>query len=1170
MIANSCDEVGFNSDYIELINYDNIENALLSKTKTDKKALLQEELKDYFLKSSLDEIKKVLTGNKFKVSKLFNIELEEEKELSFDNADFDEKFESIQINDEFAEIIIQLKDLYNMVILKELFKNSKSTNLSAVMVERYNTHRDDLKYLKNVFNYNRELYRKLFRSNSKGDCLYDLYIHNHKNYDEFKKELEKLLSQVWSSVTDQSLKDKYELEIKERLESESFLPRITETNNGTFPYQLNEDELKIIIKNQGEYYPFLLNEVNGEYKIVKLLKFKIPYYVGPLVSSDRSQFAWMKRNIENVKITPYNFDEVIDKESSAVEFIERMLGKCTYLLKKNAMANNSIICCEYKVLNELKQIKVNNIKLTNDFIHKTINELFKTTKGTITDKKFKEYLLSSGEYDMYNGKIEVTGYSADGKFANNMTSYVDFFGNEGFFKNTNYKLEDAEKIIRWITIFEDKDILVSKITKEYPELKDRVKEIARKKYKGWSNLSKELLTTKYYVDKKTTLKKSILDLMNETDENFMQILNNKEYNFDEMINEINSIDLNMTNGNIDYAIVDELATSPSNKRGIWQSILVVKEIVKFMGYEPSKISIEMARGDEKKERKDDRKKYLEKIYKDLKGQVEDYNRLTNELKNYEKIDSEKLFLYFIQEGKSLYSGEPLNINKLSEYEVDHIIPRSLIKDDSIENKALVLRKENQDKAANVILPENYRTPERIKWWSTLIDKKLISKKKFYNLIRKEYSKDDIDGFINRQLVETRQITKHVANIFQNYYKDTKIIYLPASLSHNYREKFEMFKYRDLNDYHHAHDAYLAAVMGLYKNNFKHNVDINALKEMAKELIDSKQYKEAKYGLVINSLDQRFIKYNEATGEINFDVEEFNKTVCDTLYRNDILISKKTEIRTGKFYDETIYKKNNIKAKYNINKNLPTNLYGGYNNILSSYMMFVKYKNKNKYVETLVGVPILFANNEKLIDEYIKDTLNCFNYEILINKIPFNIGVTYNNQQFLITGITKGGVELINNVQLKISKEKQKKFKYLFNFIFNNKYPNSIDFKTREEKEIYWNNVFNSEINELYYNIIELTKINYKAYDNIISKLALIKDEFYNLDLLDNTKNISKVTFIKEVFKIFKCSSSNEDLTNFNGTIKLSDRMSRMSKKNIQNNCFKNKSVTGLWENKYEL
>ena len=62
-----------------------------------------------------------------------------------------------------------------------------------------------------------------------------------------------------------------------------------------------------------------------------------------------------------------------------------------------------------------------------------------------------------------------------------------------------------------------------------------------------------------------------------------------------------------------------------------------------------------------------------------------------------------------------------------------------------------------------------------------------------------------------------------------------VIYLNAGLSHQYRDRFELFKLRELNDYHHAHDAYLATVLGIYqKKIFRQSIDIEALKTMTKE------------------------------------------------------------------------------------------------------------------------------------------------------------------------------------------------------------------------------------------------------------------------------------------------------------------------------------------------
>ena len=63
--------------------------------------------------------------------------------------------------------------------------------------------------------------------------------------------------------------------------------------------------------------------------------------------------------------------------------------------------------------------------------------------------------------------------------------------------------------------------------------------------------------------------------------------------------------------------INELQTSPANKRAIWQTICVVNEIVKIMGYNPQNIYVEFARNEETdKTMKDNRAKKINKIYED--------------------------------------------------------------------------------------------------------------------------------------------------------------------------------------------------------------------------------------------------------------------------------------------------------------------------------------------------------------------------------------------------------------------------------------------------------------------------------------------------------------------------------------------------------------------------
>lgn len=1160
LLYNNIQALGIPDEYTEIINFDKLEHDLLNNSKNDTKALVKEDLEDIINRNFSIEFGKLMVGNKGNLNKLLMIE-GNKIEISFSGTDYDDRYDEYQsVLGENICILDILKQIYECIFLKKIFKGNQNTSISSLMIKYYNKHREDLYFLKDLFRENRKIYNKMFRT-GKDLCVYEKYITNKIDYDEFRKEINKLLAELFDcgANINQDLMDKYTLDIKVKIENGEFLPRITTTDNGKYPYQLNKSELIKIIENQGKYYPFLLEKTsdNKTYKLVKLLEFRIPYYVGPLVSSKKSKNAWLERKIDNVKITPYNFDEVVDKEKTAEEFIRRMTSHCSYLLNEYALANNSILYSKYKVMNELKQIRINDRKIELNFQQILLTEFFEKTTGTITEKKFKNFLVSSGQYSMDSGELRITGYSAENKFANNMQSYIDFFGENGIFENTSYDIEDAEKIIEWITIFDDKDILENKIRDNYKKLNEsQIQQILRKKYTGWGSLSKRLLTTKYYKDKETELYKSILDLMEETDENFMQIINNDKYNFQQMIQEFNNIE---DDKKLNYKLVESLATSPATKRGIYQSLKVVEEIVDYIGYEPKNIVIEMARSNEDKVRKDTKKEYIKKLYDGCKDSIENYKKLKHELDSHE-ITSQRLFLYFIQEGKCLYSGETLNIEDIenqSLYEIDHIIPRTLIKDDSIDNKALVKRECNQNKSANYVLPREYRNINQKKWWKHLKDNGLMSAKKFHNLIREKYNDEDINGFINRQLVETRQITKHVANILKSYHKKSNFIYLKAELSHNYREKYDLFKFRDINDYHHAHDAYLAAVLGEYKENFmKKKINFEMVKELNSKIIEMNEgkRKSLKYGFVINSLDENLSNIvckisenliDKETGKILFDAHSFNKKVEDTLYRNDIIISRKTETKTGRFYKETIYKKG--LGTINIKSNMPSELYGGYSNTITKNLMLIKYNDNQKKI---VGLPMAIAarNNSNEINMFIKSQINLkknSTYEIVKDVIPFETEILYNDQNVFIKGygVVNKNCEISNALQLKIKKFQMVKWKYALQYILNNKK------QYLSDAENYSDEIIDFLVN------LDIYPLFKKELDKIKNKL-----EFGSLNL-DQKKKI-----IIELFKMYHCNSVNASLTEFG----LGDRIGRMSGNNITSGTIISKSVTGIWESKYEF
>jgi CRISPR-associated endonuclease Csn1 len=125
---------------------------------------------------------------------------------------------------------------------------------------------------------------------------------------------------------------------------------------------------------------------------------------------------------------------------------------------------------------------------------------------------------------------------------------------------------------------------------------------------------------------------------------------------------------------------------------------VIDEYVKLIGCRPEKIFIETTRFvDRDKKIKDTRHKQLKEDLSKFRA-LPEYGQLSAEINREDvikKIKDESVYLYFRQLGKDLYTGKPIDLNDLisnnDKYEVDHIIPQSMRKNDSLENKVLTAK-----------------------------------------------------------------------------------------------------------------------------------------------------------------------------------------------------------------------------------------------------------------------------------------------------------------------------------------------------------------------------------------------------------------------------------------------------------------------------------------------
>ena len=578
-----------------------------------------------------------------------------------------------------------------------------------------------------------------------------------------------------------------------------------------------------------------------------------------------------------------------------------MLNQCTYLPGETVLPKSSILYSEYMVLNELNNLRINVKTLDTDVKLQLIEELFKK-KTKVTLKSIRDYMIRNNFAD----KEDFDNSEKNLEIASNMKSYIDF-------KNIledKFEFEMVEDLIEKITIHTgNKKLLKKYIEETYPDLsRSQIQKIINLKYKDWGRLSRKLLDGITGTNMETGEIDTVINFLRNSSDNLVQIIGSQSYSFN---NDIDKLRKKHIPQEISYDVVENLYVSPSVKKMIWQVIRVTEEITKVMGYDPDKIFIEMARSDEEKKKTISRKNKLLALYKAIKKEERDsqYEKLLTGLNQLDdsNLRSKKLYLYYTQMGRDMYTGEKIDLDKLydsTQYDIDHIIPQRMKKDDSIiNNLVLVNRNANQTTKKDIYpVPSSIRNnPKIYNYWKYLMEKEFISKEKYNRLIRNTpLTNEELGGFINRQLVETRQSTKAIKELFEKFYQKSKIIPVKASLASDLRKDMNTLKSREVNDLHHAHDAFLNIVAGdVWNREFTSN-PINYVKE-------NREGDKVKY-----SLSKYFTRDRKSKGKVIWTPEKGRKLITDTLNKPSVLISNESYIQRGKFFDATISGKRDYK------------------------------------------------------------------------------------------------------------------------------------------------------------------------------------------------------------------------------------------------------------------
>ena len=937
------------------------------------------------------------------------------------------------------------------------------------------------------------------------------------------------------------------------------------------------------MENQSKYYDFLNYEENGvstKDKLLKTFKFRIPYYVGPLNSyhKDKGGNSWIVRKEEG-KILPWNFEQKVDIEKSAEEFIKRMTNKCTYLNGEDVIPKDSFLYSEYIILNELNKVQVNDEFLNEENKRKIIDELFKENKK-VSEKKFKEYLLVN---QIANRTVELKGIKDS--FNSNYVSYIKFKDIFGEKLNLDIYKEISEKSILWKCLYgDDKKIFEKKIKNEYGDIlnKDEIKKINSFKFNTWGRLSEKLLTGIEFINLETgECYSSVMEALRRTNYNLMELLSSK-FTLQESIDNENK-EMN----EVSYRdLIEESYVSPSLKRAILQTLKIYEEIKKITGRVPKKVFIEMARGGDesmKNKKIPARQEQLKKLYdscgNDIANFSIDIKEMKNSLSSYDNnsLRQKKLYLYYLQFGKCMYTGREIDLDRLLQnndtYDIDHIYPRSkVIKDDSFDNLVLVLKNENAEKSNEY--PVKKEIQEKMKsFWRFLKEKNFISDEKYKRLT----GKDDFElrGFMARQLVNVRQTTKEVGKILQQIEPEIKIVYSKAEIASSFREMFDFIKVRELNDTHHAKDAYLNIVAGnVYNTKFtekpyrylqeiKENYDV---KKIYNYDIKNAWDKENSLEIVKKNMEKntvnitRFIK--EEKGEL------FNLNPIKKGETSNEIISIKPKLYDGK--------DNKLNEKY-----------GYYTSLKAAYFIYVEHEKKNKKVKTferITRIDSTLIKNEKNLIKYLVSQKKLLNPKI-IKKIYKEQTLIIDSYPYTFTGVDSNKkVELKNKKQLYLEKKYEQILKNALKFVEDNQGETEENYKfiylkkrNNNEKNETIDAVkerYNIEFNEMYDKFLEkLSSKDYKNYINnkLYTNFLNSKEKFKKLKLWE------KSLILREFLKIFnkntygkyeiKDSQTKEKLFSFpedTGRIRLGQSSLGNNKELLE------ESVTGLFVKKIKL
>ncbi len=554
-------------------------------------------------------------------------------------------------------------------------------------------------------------------------------------------------------------------------------------------------ELSELLRVQGEHYSAIAEHYD---EIVEIYSSKREYYEGP--GSEKSP-------------TPYG--RWINKEAEPISLIDKMRGKSTYYKKeytdedKLRIAAGAYTACLFNLLNDLNNLTIQgnpkegtavDCKIT-EYAKRYLVENFVNNGKNITIKVIAKYLGVK--------EADIKGCRIDKQEKPIFTEFKQYFA-----IRRAYDKFGCEANIHGNR--ELCDIISDILTKE-KAIDKRQAELVKAGIE--EKIAVELAKAKDFTQYHSLSKKAIEEILAD--------LWTTPKNQWELFAQCGMIRQNRQAGALIGKEIpfdgEEWIVSPVTKRAVNEAVKVINAARKLIRRkygidEFSEIVVEMACDNNSI---DEKKRIVETQKKNEEAKKLAVNRAKIEKRELNETQIEIYRYLEEQDWKSAYSGKHVTFDDIVNYrlEIDHIIPRSISSDNSQDNKVAVFREENQKKGQRT--PAQYLRSDYgekiynefkqrvLKWFE---NKKY--RKKRENLLYEDDPKENLRGFINRNLVDTRYASREVLTLLRDYYREnklpTKVKTVRGATTYYFRTKANLPKDRDTTHGHHAHDALIIA------------------------------------------------------------------------------------------------------------------------------------------------------------------------------------------------------------------------------------------------------------------------------------------------------------------------------------------------------------------------